>query len=398
MLFVRFVFDSQAGYIVLLYKLSMTDALVDLRGHEIFNEGVLEERAILKSVQLDFYEELKTSFSGKKTSLPFIINSLPSVPQVCENESFQVMVIGGSVFKKAIGKRRKTGTSFSKKAQEALPVLRTKEDFISLVERNLDPQVRVVALNFAYPMNPVFDNGKLDGVLMSGTKEHAFDGFVGECVGQYLEKYFYRKYKRKILFTVANDTVCLLLSGLGSASWENLAGGVVGTGINFAYFLGPQEVVNLESGNFDKFPISPEALEIDLNSTIMGKALFEKETAGSYLYQHFNSILTKQRLNHPKITSTWELKKLALLDIPLVSPIAKDLIRKSAGLVASLIAGIVLFKEQDMTFVMEGSFFWEEDIYREYVESFLQVLVPDRKVTFVHVPDSPFAGAAKLAG
>lgn len=392
------MFDSQAAGLALLYKLSMADGLVGLRENEIFKGGVMEERAILKSVQLDFFKELRSSFSGKKTSLPFIINSLPSTPLVSENETFQVMVIGGSVFKKIIGKKRKAGTSFSKKAQEPLPVLRTKEDFISLVERNLDPNTSVVALNFAYPVRPVFDNGKLDGVLISGTKEHAFEGLVGECVGQELEKYFYKKYKRKILFTVANDTVCLLLSGLGSASWEKLAGGIVGTGVNFAYFLGPGEVVNLESGSFDKFPISPETLEIDLNSTIMGKALFEKETAGSYLYKHFNSILAKQRLNHPKIASTWELKKLAMLDIPLASSIARDLIIKSAGLIASQIAGIVLFKKQDMTFVMEGSFFWEEDIYREYVESFLKVLVPDRKVTFVHVADSPFAGAAKLVG
>jgi hexokinase len=355
-------------------------------------------RAVLKSVQLDFYKELRTSFSGKKTSLPFIINSLPSTPQVSENETFQVMVIGGSVFKKAIGKKGKTRISFSKKEQEELPVMRTKENFISLVERNLDPHTSVVALNFAYPLSPVNDRGKLDGVLISGTKEHAFEGLVGECVGQQLEEYFYKKYKRKILFTVANDTVCLLLSGLSNASWEKLACGIVGTGVNFAYFLGPREIVNLESANFDKFPISPEALEVDLNSTKMGKALFEKETAGSYLYQHFNSMLVKQRLPHPKITSTWELKKLALLDIPLVSSIARDLIRKSAGLIAAQIAGIVLFKKRDMTFVMEGSFFWEEDIYREYVEHFLRILVPDRKATFVHVADSPFAGAAKLVG
>jgi hypothetical protein len=46
---------------------------------------------------------------------------------------------------------------------------------------------------------------------------------------------------------------------------------------------------------------------------------------------------------------------------------------------------------------MEGSFFWDENIYREYVEQYLQVLIPERKITFVSVSDSPFLGAAKLA-
>ena len=360
------------------------------------NPGGLRE-AELKSIQLDFYKELEDSSSGKKTSLPFILHSLSSASQVSENETFQIMVIGGSVFKQAIGKKEKTRISFSNKKQEELPNLRTKEDFIYLVERNLNPYTRVVTLNFAYPLSPVFDEGRLDGVLLSGSKEHTFRGLVGERVGKQLEEYFYKKYKRKILFTVANDTVCLLLSGLNRASWEKLACGIVGTGINFAYFLGPHDLVNLESANFDKFPISPETREIDLHSIKTGRALFEKETAGSYLYQHFNSILAKQQLPYPKINSTWDLKKLALLNTS-ASPIARDLIRKSAGLIAAQIAGIILFKKRDMTFVMEGSFFWEEDIYREYVESFLKVLVPDRKVTFVHVVDSPFVGAAKLVG
>ncbi len=374
---------------------------------EIFEDATVEDikldlhilqNSTLKSIQLDFYKELEDSYAGKKTSLPFILHSLSSTPLVAENETFQVMVIGGSVFKQAIGRKKKDGVSFSEKKQEELPVLRTKEDFISLVERNLDPHARVITLNFAYPLGPVFDCGRLDGVLLSGTKEHSFEGLVGERVGQQLEEYFYKKYKRKILFTVANDTVCLLLSGLSKASWEKLACGIVGTGINFAYFLGPHDLVNLESANFNKFPISPEARAIDLRSTEMGKALFEKETAGGYLYQHFNSIIAKQKLPYPPITSTWELKKLALQDASLASKVARGLIKKSAALIAAQIAGIVLFKKRDMTFVMEGSFFWEEDIYREYVERFLQMLAPDRRVTFVAVEDSPFAGAAKLIG
>ncbi len=350
----------------------------------------------LKSIQLNFYKELEDSMAGKKTSLPFILHSISTQPLVSENETFQVMVIGGSVFKQAIAKKRKNGVTFLDKSQEKLPVFHTKNDFITLVEQHLDPTARVVALNFAYPLGPVFDEGKLDGVLLSGTKEHSFKGLVGERVGQSLERYFLKKYKRKIDFAVANDTVCLLLSGLRKASWNKLACGIVGTGVNFAFFLDATDLVNLESANFNKFPASRETKGIDLRSTHTGQGLFEKETAGGYLYQHFNSIVAKQKLPHPPLTSTWELKKLALRDTTWITPIARGLIKKSAALIAAQIAGITLYKRRDMTFVMEGSFFWDEDIYREYVEHYLRILIPERKITFVSVPDSPFLGAAKL--
>jgi hexokinase len=350
----------------------------------------------LRSIQLDFYKELEEGMSGEKTSLPFIIHSLSPTPLVSEDEDFQVMVVGGSVFKKAIGKKKKGKIYFSNKGQSELSIIRTKEDFISLVERNLDPNVRVVALNFAYPLRPILEKDRLDGVLLSGTKEHTFTGLIGKKVGQELEEYFDKKYKRKIVFTVANDTVCLLLSGLNEVSWEKLACGIVGTGVNFAYFLENEKLVNLESANFDKFPISAEAHEIDMRSTKVGKALFEKETAGSYLYQHFNAIVEKRGLPFPKVASTWELKKLAMLGSSQASEIAISLIKKSAGLIATQIAGIVLFKQRDMIFVMEGSFFWGENIYREYVEGFLKVLIPERKITFISVNESHFAGAAKL--
>jgi len=369
----------------------------DMPAKEAFNSGLPTFHPFnLKAIQLNFLKELQDSMAGQKTSLPFILHSLSTSPLVSEKETFQVMVVGGSVFKQTLASKNKKVITFRNKMQEKLPVFKTKEDLITLVERHLDPDVKIVALNFAYPLGPVFDKGRLDGVLLAGSKEHSFRGLIGERVGYQLESYFWKKYKRKITFVVANDTVCLLLSGLGKASWDNLACGIVGTGVNLAFFISPTDLVNLESANFNKFPVSTEAQAIDAESTSAGKGLFEKETAGGYLYHHFNSIVAKQKLSHPPISSTWELKKLAMRDDSWSSPIARGLIKKSAALIASQIAGIVQLKNHPMTFVMEGSFFWDEDIYREYVEEYLRELVPNQKITFISVPDSPFYGAAKL--
>lgn len=350
----------------------------------------------LKLIQLNFCKELEEASAGKKTSLPFILHTLPSAPIVKTDETFQVMVIGGSIFKQALAIRRGNDVAFSDKRQENLPILHTIDDVFTLVERHLNPEIKVVSLNFAYPLLPVLENAIIDGVLATGTKEHAFLGLIGKRVGQTLEEYFLKKKCKKITFAAANDTVCLLLSGLGEASRDRLACGIVGTGINFAFFTSPTELVNLESGNFDKFNISNETRIIDRASSQPGKGLFEKETAGCYLYQHFNLIILAQKLDYPPLTSTLELKKLALLDNSAVSKIARELIRKSAGLIAAQIAGIMLFKKRDMTFVMEGSMFWEGEIYKGYVENFVRELIPEHKVNFKSVNESHFLGAAKL--
>ena len=109
-----------------------------------------------------------------------------------------------------------------------------------------------------------------------------------------IEQYVEHKYHKKIIASTANDTICLLLSGLIDHPWSKIAGGIVGTGLNFAIFLDEHTSVNIEAANFDKFICSDECKEIDSESAKPGAALFEKETAGAYLYRHFNIILEKK--------------------------------------------------------------------------------------------------------
>ncbi len=228
-----------------------------------YDSSPLLDLRTLKSIQLNFYKELTDSMNGKKTSLPFILHSISSTPIVKDNEAFQIMIIGGSVFKKAMAKSQSGKIYLLNKEQNNLPLLRTMDDFIKVIEQNLDPETQTVAINFAYPLKPVFENNRLDGVLLYGTKEHRFTGLTGKRVGETLTDYFWKEKKRKIAITVANDTVCLLLSGLGQMPWENLACGIVGTGVNFAFFIDSKRLVNLESANFDKFPVSDEAVYLD---------------------------------------------------------------------------------------------------------------------------------------
>lgn len=350
----------------------------------------------LQTIQANFLQELKNAQSGKQTSLAFITHQLPQNPIVKNNEVFQVLVIGGSVCKNAKVIKEKNSISILEMTQKPQPPFITKEDLFSFIEKELLENVSVLALNFAYPLQPVFHNNKLDGVLVSGAKENTFTGLIGKQLGLEIGQHMQQQRNRSITVSVANDTICLLLSGLMKHPWETLAAGIVGTGYNAAFFLDEKKLVNLEAGNFNKFSPSEEEKEVDLHSSAPGLKLFEKEISGAYLYRHFNSILQKKGIDYHPLSSTWELKTLALKNIAPVSELAMQLIEKSASLVACQIGGITLFKQKNMAFVMDGSFFWEEDIYKNLVEQYLQKLIPNFTVTFHEIENTTIIGAAKL--
>ncbi len=350
----------------------------------------------LKTIQGNFLQELKDAKAGKKTSLPFVVHKIPSSSLVPGEETFQVLAMGGSIFLNSILKKQRGHFHTIRRDSKNIGLFKTKEIFLSFIEKELDPSVRFAALNFAYQLKPIFEHGKLDGKLVIGSKENAFEGLLGKNVGYEIEKFIKKKTGRTISLSVANDTICLLLSGLTEVSEHDIAAGILGTGMNFALFLDKDHPVNLEAANFDKFPLTETGKIINAESASPGKALLEKEVSGAYLYKHFNEIIKRDNIPFPPLSATKELD--GLLDDPTtdVYPIAKMLLERSAGLIASVIAGITKYKQKDMTFMMEGSLFWSARYYRRNVKKILLSLIPEYTVTFVKIDDSPIFGAAKL--
>ena len=374
------------------------------------------KKQVLKTIKSSFLHELQNAYAGKKTSLPFITHQLSLSPLVKENEIFEVLIIGGSVWKKAFLKKTKNGIELIKKQTEQPVNLKNERDFLAFIENELPDEVTTLALNFAIPMEMVFENGRLDGIVLSVPKEGKLHGLIGKKVGAEIEKYIFEKQKRRIKASVANDTVCLVLSGLTKYRWNQFVAGIVGTGVNFAFFLKEEKIANLESANFDKFTLSQEARIIDKESREPNMHLFEKETAGAYLYKHFNIIIKNENIKFKPIASTEELSALChpefisgsknknrkkMLnqvqhDMVEVSEIAQDLLIRSAQLVACQIAGIVSFMDRSMVFNMEGSLFWKGNNYKETVASTVGQLVPEHKVKFVEIENSAILGATKL--
>ena len=350
----------------------------------------------LIEVSDNFCKEIKAGMDKKPTSLPFIVHKLAAKALVEDKELFQVLKIGGSILQNALVFQEKDKIIIQSLEEEHLPLFTTGKAFLALVKAHLRKNIKVLAINFAYPMAPVFTKGRLDGRLISGSKEHTFIGLVGKQVGAEVEKFIKKKFKKRIKVSVANDTICLALSGLTRFSDEEICGGVVGTGINFAFFLGKHRLVNLESAQFDKFTPKPETKEIDRFSVEPGTAIFEKETVGGYLFKHYNLIVKRTGKKVKPVVSTHALDKVARGEMNGEMKLAQKLLREAAQMVACQIAGIVKFKKRDMTFIMEGSLFWVGFKFKETVEKTVRQLVSNYQVSFKEIRDCGIVGAAKL--
>lgn len=352
--------------------------------------------SLLQHIHTNFEQDLVLSSQKQKTSLAFILNTIPSAPLVQNGEIFQVLSIGGSMFRNSMLKKENNVPHIQYDITDKLPVFSTKEDFLSFIDSQLNKDTSILALNFAYPLEPVFEHGRLDGKLLQGKKEHTFVGLVGKNVGEEIEKHVLKKQKRKIVVSVANDTVCLILSGLTKTTWDHLAAGVCGTGLNFAMFLDPHTIVNLEAGGFANFPQTETGKLVDEHSNMKGVGLFEKEVSGAYLYQHFNHLVASKKVAHTLLADTTELSALAAKNIPGISEVAREQLERSAAFTATQVAGIASFKKQPLTFIMQGSLFWKGYQYKETVNQYVRRLLPDYKINFIEVDNSDILGAAKL--
>jgi len=349
-----------------------------------------------KRLAHSFSNELKNAYSGQKSSLPFIIHTLAPHSKVKDGEVFQVIVIGGSFYQKAVMKKVDGIIKIITQSKGTQPPFLKKETLMEFLESHIDENINVLALNFSYPMIPIMRNGLLDGRLTHGSKENTFVGLEGKVVGEEIESYFKEKQNRKIQVSTANDTICLLLSGLTRNKWTNLAAGVVGTGLNFAIFLEEQTVVNLESASFNNFKVSTAAKYIDNISANPGDALYEKEVSGAYLYQHFNYHIKDNNIDFKQIKSTKELDILTKSKNKIISEIAQNVMEHSATLVAAQIAGIINFQKRDLTFIMQGSLFWKGKKYLETVKKTINDLSPNYQISFEKITHSDLYGAAKL--
>ncbi len=342
-----------------------------------------------EKVRNAFLAELKKASLGKPSSISFIRNILPHKPAIFDKTHAQALVIGGTYFETACAEVSPDGTiqNLTKRTTGTVPNFADAATFLSFVANHLDPSAKALAINLAYGIEPI---GVFDGKVTHGAKEHAFQGLFNKPLVTTIQQYL----GKEIPIKVANDTTCLTLAGTGD-------GLVVGSGFNIGIKVveeGKPIVVNLEAGSFNKFEATEELEIIDNNSVHPGKSRFEKMLSGVYLPHQYNLIAQAQGLAVPHVDNGEILTTLAERNTDDSGQLARDLLERSAFLIAASLAAVYDFKERiPLNFTTEGSLFGKGWRYEQNVQKQLTALgVPEGKITFKEEPDSAIKGAFSL--
>lgn len=376
-----------------------------------------------------FRKELVLALSNQTSSLPTILNPIYKIPP---KSGFGVAVsVGGTNgYASAFRINERGNIRFLNRQSFFIPQVTTKEKLFRLISENIfkvtngRKKVFPIGIGLAYPLKPMLHHGFIDGELLSMSKGREIKGLVGKKVGQEYHKFLKAKYGIDTTVAVANDSICLLLGGDG----VDIAG-VVGTGLNFAYwekrskiaplklsqhnnFVQDYVAINIESRNFNKISETKLRKIVDRKSDDPGYSLAEKEVAGAYLYQIFNAAKDEVIGNKfPNMTSTDELndilthaykypKTISEETIKQAYLLAERIFHRSAQIVAIELCGILLKLGKTtglVPIIMDGGMFWQAKNYPSIVNLYVNQILPEVIPSFTRLFGSSRRGIAILA-
>lgn len=377
-----------------------------------------------------FRNELTAALSNQQSSLPTILNPVAKMkPNPGSGIAVSIGGTNGYVSLFRIG--RDMDIKFINRKIFSLPPITTAHDLFNLITKNIMAvtdgfsKPLPVGIGLAYPLKPILHADKfIDGELLYMTKGRTIRGLVGQHVGKLYHQFLKKEYNLDTQVVVANDAICLLVGGNGVD-----VSGVVGTGLNFAYwdsrssiaplklselhgFIRAEVAINIESKNFNKITGNKWAQIIDKKSADPHYSLAEKEVSGAYLYQLFNeakktvfgkdfpNLSSTDQLNdiligafkYPKSTSD-DTKKSA-------KKLAEKIFRRSAQIVAIELCGILLKinkTEGVIPVVMDGNIFWKAKNYHSLVNLYINLILPKAIPSFARLFGSARRGIAILA-
>lgn len=358
-----------------------------------FQDYSLDE---LKTIKKNFKYELERAAINKKSSLSSIKTKIPDI-QVKKNALVQVMVFGGTNYKVANIERRRDKILIKDIKQGKIPDITSEEKFLGFIDSIINVNTDYLAVNLAYPMKQYCRKNIIDAKTGCFNNTNKSYYFPGKYLGESLEDHIYSKQKKRIQVSVGHDITCLVLSALGLCDRDSLICCVLGTGVNAGLYKDKSTITNLESGRFDKFKLSETGEIVDKQSDNTGKYLFEKETAGRYLFKHYNVFAEEYRFK--KIINTEELSFIAESnDNSIEVESARNIFKRSASIFACKLAAIIDYKNLSrISFVMEGSLFWKGWKYKDLVFKNLKMFgIEDDRYEFIEINNSSILGAARL--
>ncbi len=272
----------------------LKDTELFLKEHKLRSDDI-DIRSLIDS----FTSEMQKGLNGKDSSLKMIPTYIEADNKFKVDVPVLAIDAGGTNFRAAMVSFSSTGLmEISNWVNEKMPGLEgeiSKDEFFNTIANYVRPiaeKVESIGFCFSYPTEILPDK---DGRLIHFTKEVQAPGVVGQLIGKSLLAALGMPEKQIVIL---NDTVATLLAGKSASlghSYDSFIGYILGTGTNTCYIetnnniqknknLDPSksQIINIESGNFDKAPRTDIDMFLDRSTVNPDSHTFEKMISGGY--------------------------------------------------------------------------------------------------------------------
>jgi len=252
-----------------------------------------------------FLKDMQNGLDGVKECLDMLPTYIPMTDEIRLNERVIVIDAGGTNLRVAVvyfnDEKKPVIEHFTKHLMPGVSTEVDRVEFFRTVADYLKPVINksnAIGFCFSYPTEVLPDG---DGKLIRFSKEIRVRGMKGQPVGAgILNALKNAGYIEPKSIVVLNDTVAALLGGKAAYSkmpYDSFIGYILGTGTNTCYIekgfnMGKLQaagknydtmLINMESGNYSKFPSGKIDREFDETTVNPGQASFEKKISGGYL-------------------------------------------------------------------------------------------------------------------
>ena len=384
----------------------------------------------------NFHSEMSAGLDRKKSSLA-MLNSYLSLPKVWSDETVAIIDAGGTNLRIGLGTFKKDETvklhNFTKIEMPGKQKEESPDTFFNIIADVLHDyknDFKKIGFCFSYPTE-IMPNK--DGRLLYWTKEIKIPKLVGCNIGQSLNSTLCKKEMNNKKITILNDTVATLLSGYSIGKKFNISnyvGFILGTGTNTSCIINDQ-IFNIESGGFSRFPILNFDNDLDEHSENQGYYRFEKAIAGAYLGTLTLRLLQQLALDNLLSTkaqasllamheiSTFYFSELVTgdfndknilfseifndLDRKIIKTVFEKIVERASIFAAVNISSAVLYgnrrNDDKVCITIDGSTcFKTPKMYKQIKDNLNNILqMHNVKFELVEVDDAPAIGAALAA-
>ncbi len=373
---------------------------------------------------------MKKGLAGEESSLAMLRAYMNVGQDVEKNRKVIVIDAGGTNLRIGTARFDDAGTlkieHFQRSGMLGVGKQISKQEFFEKLADRVTPVINEsdsIGFCFSYPCQAQPNH---DGKLLQWTKGIDAPEVVGCFLGEELNRVFEARGIARKKIVLLNDAVATMIAGVSEGAArgaKGYVGFILGTGTNTAY-LESGRVINVESGGFDKLPITEIDRELDATTNNPGKQTFEKMISGTYLGSLALVALKKAPLSEGGAKALAALDDLSLIHIdnftaengrdigPLNDPrftaedeqwiravfmaVVKRAVRLSA---VNLAAATIRNGVSPVCINLDGSTFFKTYRLREQTEIELKEILDQAGVDYfcVHLNDAPVVGTAIAA-